>query len=268
MHRYLIFFDYYLENFAKRLSGKNITNPINNGEYKILEELIKQSKAKLKKPFVFIDGGANVGDYSKKVDELCKKHKKKNYIISVECHVPTINLLKKNLKNINYQLINKCLGDNNKKVIFYSDNNNLSSGQNSNFKHFYLNSKKKIQQITIDNLLKIKKISYVNFLKLDIEGSEYKALLGAKKSLRNGNIENIQLEYNQTWIKAGATIEKILNLSKKYNYDLFRIKNNSLLHIKKYSYILEDYVFSNLLMVKKNQKLPLPCKRTAIPDFC
>lgn len=116
--------------------------------------------------------------------------------------------------------------------------------------------------------MKIKKISYVNFLKLDIEGSEYKALLGAKKSLRNGNIENIQLEYNQTWIKAGATIEKILNLSKKYNYDLFRLKNNSLLRIKKYSYILEDYVFSNLLMVKKNQKLPLPCKRTAIPDFC
>ena len=77
MHRYFIFFDYYLETFAKRLSGKNITNPINNGEYKILEELIKQSKAKLKKPFVFIDGGANVGDYSKKVDELCKKHKKK-----------------------------------------------------------------------------------------------------------------------------------------------------------------------------------------------
>ena len=144
---------------------------------------------------------------------------------------------------------------------------NYSSGQNSNFRYFYLNSKKKIQKTIIDNSLKIKKISYENFLKLDIEESEHKTLLGAKKPLRNGNIENIQLEYNQTWIKAGATIEKIVNLSKKCNYDLFRIKNNSLLHIKKYSYILDDYVFSNLLMIKKNLKLPLSCKRMAIPDF-
>ena len=266
MKKHFIFLDYYLETFAKRLSGRNLTNPDKNGEYNVLEKLIKKNKTKI--PFVFIDGGANIGDYSRKVDDLCKKHKKKNYIIAVECHSPTIKLLKKNLRNVDYHLINSCLRSSNKKVTFYSDNKNTSSGQNSNFKHFYLNSKKKIQQITLDKLLKNKKIKHVNFLKLDIEGSEYQALLGAKKSLGNGHIDNIQLEYNQTWIKAGATIEKILNLSKKYNYDLFRIKNNSLLSIKKYSCILEDYVFSNLLMVKKNLKLFLSCKRTALPDFC
>ena len=74
-----------------------------------------------------------------------------------------------------------------------------------------------------------KKIKHVNFLKLDIEGSEYKALMGAKKSLRNGYIDYIQIEYNQTWIKAQATIEKLLFLSKKYNYCLFRIKNSTLI---------------------------------------
>ena len=50
--------------------------------------------------------------------------------------------MKKNLKNINYQLINKSLGESNKKVIFYSDAKNPTSGQNSNINHFYLNSKK------------------------------------------------------------------------------------------------------------------------------
>jgi FkbM family methyltransferase len=263
--RYFKFFDYYLKIFAERLSGKSKGNPYHNGEYKVLENVIK--RIKFDEPFILIDGGANTGDYSLKANEISKKYNKKSIILAVECHAPTIKLMKENLKNINYQLINRGLGESNKKVIFYSDAKNPTSGQNSNIKHFYLNSKKKIQQITIDKLLKTKKIKHVNFLKLDIEGFEYKALLGAKQSAKNGCIDYIQIEYNQTWIKAGATIEKILLLSKKYNFDLFRIKHKSLLRIEKYSYILEDYVFSNLLMVKKGIKLPLPCKRTAIPDF-
>jgi len=206
--RYFKFFDYYLKIFAERLSGKSKGNPYHNGEYKVLENVIK--RIKFDEPFILIDGGASKGDYSLKVEEISKKYKKKSLILAVECHAPTIKLMKKNLKNINYQLINKSLGESNKKVIFYSDAKNPTSGQNSNINHCYLNSKKKVQQITIDNLLKTKKIKHVNFLKLDIEGFEYKALLGAKQSLKNGCIDYIQIKYNQTWIKAGATIEKIL----------------------------------------------------------
>ena len=93
-------------------------------------------------------------------------------------------------------------------------------------------------------------------------------MLGARKSLKNGLIEVIQLEYNQTWIKSGATIEKVLTIANKYNYDLFRINRKYLLEIKKYSYQLEDYVFCNLLMIKKNMKLPLPNKGAVLPHFC
>ena len=264
MLNYYIYFDYYLEQLGKHLSGKNIANPENNGEYRILENLIKKKSLK---PFIVIDAGANTGDYSKKVFSFCKKYKKNCNLFLIECHTPLLKVIKKNLNNHNYHLINKCLGEKNKKkVFFYSDKKNSLTGQNSAFKHYYLNSKNEVQQITIDNLLKTHKISQVNLLKMDIEGSEYNALLGSKRSLASGKIDYVIMEYNQTWIKAKAKLEDIFNIAKKNNYNLFRVKKNSLLSIKNYSYILDDFSYSHLLMVKKNLELPLVCKRSAIPS--
>ena len=40
--RYFKFFDYYLKIFAERLSGKSKGNPYHNGEYKVLENVIKR----------------------------------------------------------------------------------------------------------------------------------------------------------------------------------------------------------------------------------
>ncbi len=262
MLRYLRFLDYYIETFAKRLSGRGLMNPSTNGEFKVIENIIKNSKGSL----CFLDGGSNIGEHILKFDSLCRQYGVANrFILAVEPFPSTIEILKKNLSRIPHKLINKALGNEQGVVKFYSDCGDGFSGQNSAIQHYYLNVAMDVEQTTIDVLMEKYALKRIDFLKLDIEGYEYNSLLGAQKTLSNGLIDYIQLEYNQTWIEGGGSIRKILDLANRYSYKLYRIRKNDLLSISTYNFILEDFFYCNLLLVRNGCDLPLPSNREAIP---
>ena len=262
MKNYLKFFDYYLEVFAKRLSGRGIMDPSSNGEFNVLKSIVANNQNSI----CYIDAGCNVGNHILEFVSICKKHDvKKISIFAIECFPSTIKMLKKNLKDVKYFLITKALGKEKKIINFFFKDIKDSSGNNSAINHYYLKNRIEVEQTTIDNLVEYYKIKKINFLKLDIEGLEYDALLGANKSLSKGKIDYIQLEYNQTWIYSGGTIEKILKLAQKYRFKLYRIRKNDLLEIPSYNYNLDDFFYCNLLLVKKKCRLPLPSRRKTIP---
>ncbi len=263
LKKFLKYYDYYLEILAKRISGRGLMDPRTNGEYNLLESIVRNSKDSI----CFIDGGSNVGEHIIKFDSLCKKYGiSKHSIIAVEPFPKTINILRKNTSSISYELIEKALGTDESTIKFYSDGID-GSGSNSALNHYYLNSEDviEVEQTTIDSIIELYSIPKVNFLKLDIEGFEYNALLGAKSTLSKGIVDYIQLEYNQTWIQGGGSIEKIMQLAESFSYELFRIRKNDLLSITSYNFNLDDFFYCNLLLVKKGCKLPLPSKRKAIP---
>jgi len=262
LFKYIQFFDYYLEIFAKRLSGRGLMNPIKNGEYAVLEGVLLNKKTSV----CFIDGGSNVGEHVMKFDFLCKKHGITNCsILSVEPFPSTIEVLKRNLKNISYELVDKALGKEIGTIKFFYPNDVNSSGQNSAFKHYYLSNSIEVEQTTVDMIIKDYSLDRVDFLKLDIEGAEYNALLGAKEALSKGLVDYIQLEYNQTWIEAGGTIQKVLSLAHSHSYELYRIRKNNLLAITKYDFNIEDFTLCNLLLVRSGCALPLTSNRKASP---
>jgi FkbM family methyltransferase len=263
MLRYLKFFDYYLEIFAKSLSGRGLMNPAKNGEYAVLEGIVKNNKDK---GLCFVDGGSNVGEHVKQFDLLCKKYKVvQQSIYAVEPFPSTIEVLKKNLANISFELVERALGKEEATIQFFSEAVDGVSGQNSAIKHYYLSSSIDVTQTTIDSLVGQYNLEKIDFLKLDIEGYEYNALLGANQSMTDGLIDYIQLEYNQTWIEGGGTIQKVLELAQKNAYTLYRIRANDLLSMPKYNFNLDDFFYSNLLLVRDGCALPLPCKRKVIP---
>ena len=252
-----------IETFGKRLSGRAQMDPGSNGEKKLISKIISNSK---NKSIVFIDGGANIGEISLIFESLCKMNNIKNYsIFSIEPFPDTLKLLTKNLQNTKSKILNYALSDQNKSEDFFYDSITKCIGQNSLTKHYYLDSKITVNTITLDKLFDDYNIKHVNLLKLDIEGSEYRALLGARNSLKKGIIDYISFEYNQTWINNGASIEKIFNLSSDFGYKLFRIKNDKLLSISNYSYLLDDFVYCNMLMAKSDIELPLKCVREVLP---
>ena len=265
MKRYFKFFDYYLEVFAKRLSGRGLMNPSSNGEFNVLESIVKNSQT----PISFIDGGCNIGRHVIKFIFLCKKYGVTKYsIFAVEPFPSNIKVLKKNLKEIKHFLIDKALGKEKARIKFFFEDEADISGRPSAINHYYLKNSIDVEQTTIDALLEDYDIKKIDFLKLDIEGCEYNALLGAEKTLSKGLIDYIQLEYNQTWIKGGGTIEKILELAQRYSYKLYRIRKNDMLQIISYDYKLDDFFYCNLILVREGCRLPLPSNRTAIPTIC
>lgn len=267
MLKYLKFFDYYLEIFSRRLSGRNLMDPDQNGEYSVFEGILKNKK----NSFCFIDGGSNVGNHIIKFKSLCEKYEINQYsIFAVEPFPSTIDILKKNLKNISYELIDKALGKEAGKINFFFENDTgfsggLHNGSVSAIKHYYLSNSIDIEQTTLDKIVEKYNLDRIDFLKLDIEGLEYDALLGAKKTLSEGLIDYIQLEYNQTWIEGGGTIQKVLSLAHSNSYKLYRIRKNDLLAIPEYNFNLEDFVISNLLLVRNGCDLPLPSNRNVLP---
>jgi len=71
----------------------------------------------------------------------------------------------------------------------------------------------------LDDVLKEKKIAQVDFWKLDVEGAELEALKGAKEILKRQKIKCIYFECHPTNYKA------IIQLLSLYNYNIFDIQN-------------------------------------------
>ena len=258
---------YYLENLAKKINGRGLMNPSSNGEFKFLEFLVNNSNDEI----VFFDGGGNIGEHTSKFLELSKNKKRGGRVYTFEPFKDAAKKLTENLSskkffnNKDYFLNEVALSDKEGEQVFYYDNNESFSGQNSLINHYMLNDSIDVKTTTIDNFCILNNINQIDFLKLDIEGYELKALLGAKNLLSDNKIKYIQLEYNQTWIEANASIEKVFNLCQEYNFNLFILSNKGLLSIPSYHFNLDDFFYCNLLLVHKNSSVPFKIIRKALP---
>ena len=255
---------YYIELLGKRLNGKGDMNPHRNGEFKVLRNAMSKSCGN---EFVYIDGGANIGSNAIQAHKYSKKIGKPVKIIAIEPIKKTFQKLAFNTSSIPVILVNKALGDSNTLLEMNTDPNNPYSGSNSAISHYYLDSSstETVHQATLDDLASELNIHHIDFLKLDLEGYELNALQGAKKLIEMESIDYIQLEYNQTWIKAGSSIEILLKIMEKSYYSLYRIASKELLKISSYHYTIEDFYYSNLLLVRHGCPLPLQCSREASP---
>lgn len=182
---------------------------------------------------IVIDGGAHVGLYSLLSAALLRGT---GTIFSIEAAPETAKLLKKNLEknNVkNYKIIQSAISSKNGRLPLY-----LNNGNKSAYDSVYVNQFSKdsieVNSESLDKILIKHKIDIVNYLKLDIEGSEYDALIGAQESIKKNKIPLMMVEFTEANLKAsGHSTKGLYLLLKSLGYGLFRFNENT--------FQLEDY---------------------------
>ena len=217
---------------------------------------------KNEKKLVIFDVGCYRGVFTKTMLNLVKKRKYKFYLFDINKNVKKYiaSLLK--LRNVYYNEI--ALSNKNGIANYYYNSFFESSGSSLSsivkndakwnfsrkliFKILFQSSKDfikyQVSTITLDNFIKKNEIQSIDVLKIDIEGSEYELLKGAKTTLKNNKVKIILVEIIGKKNLYDKKEKKILNFLKKRNYTL--VKKANTLSISLFSNIKGgDYLFIN-----------------------
>jgi len=169
-------------------------------------------KAKLKKGDIVLDAGAFIGTFSIWAAKLVGNE---GTVIAIEPDEKNFRQLQQNIKINNLHnviAINKGLWEFNGTLLF-APNQSVSSS--------FISGETDSRSIqvpvdTIDNIVAEFKLHKLNFIKMDIEGAEIKAIIGAKDTLARQAVQLAIASYHivdneQTYLK----LEQIL---KQYGY--------------------------------------------------
>lgn len=220
------------------------------------ENAIEYVKDKIKntnRELTLFDVGANKGEYALTLQKIFSQREHKTY-----CFEPSLEIfdyLKRNVSSFPvifpFQI---GLGDVNQKFTLHK--RSTFSGMNSiierKMDHYNIqfDIKEEITVETIDGFCQQHNIDTIDFMKMDVEGYEYKCLLGAKKMIEEGNIRFIQFEFGSTSLDARVFFQDFWYLLKD-KYHFYRIVKNGLVPITKYNERLEIFRTSNFLLEKK-----------------
>lgn len=200
---------------------------------------------------VFFDVGANVGEYTRTLEEHFPEAR-------IHCFEPaqeTFKVLKENVgANKNIVLNNIAIGNKIEERELYYDyeTSGLASLYKRQLDYFKieLSESEMVNVGTLDDYCERNNVDVIDLLKMDIEGNELKALQGAERLLGERRIHVIQMEFGGTNIDARTYFRDFWNLLHE-NYYAYRILKNGLWHITRYTERLECFCCTNYLFINK-----------------
>ncbi len=222
-----------------------------SGQYDINEMLFL--KKVLKKGDVFVDAGANIGIYSIYASKIiCETGK----VYAFEPSNREFNILLKNIK------INRCNNILPFKVAL-SDKKGRASiivekqgGGNTlcdklcddNFEYDY---EEDCVVDTLDNLL-LNKVSKIDCIKVDVEGYDFKVLLGGQEILKKFN-PHLLLEISKKSLEnAGISEKNIISFVKDLGYNVYYFSKGTTLTQRPPKYV-ETSPFYNIVCINPNK---------------
>ena len=186
-----------------------------NGELTVLKKLSKIN------PSIIIDGGANVGVYSLLVTRTIPECQ----IYAFEPVKSTFHKLTENVRE--YSLIHPIMSglfkeDCSKEInLFKTDEH--SSLYTTQVLSEKSNHTQIIKLIRGDDFIDGKNIDSIDFLKLDVEGAEYDALMGFENCIKSGKVKAIQFEYGYINITTKKLLIDFYNFFEANDYIVGKI---------------------------------------------
>lgn len=200
--------------------------------------------------FVFIDIGANRGDYSL---EFSKKFSKVP-IYAFEPALETFKILQSKTQETNISCINLGIGEKSKTAELYYDffGSGLASLSQRDLSHIKVNFdlNEIVSIVTLDEWLMDHKIKDDLVIKMDIEGFELFALKGAHEALK-GQIKLIQFEFGGANIDS-RTFFKDFWLLLSPRFDIYRLSTKGIDLLSHYSEGYEIFMNTTYYAQRKN----------------
>jgi len=207
------------------------------------------SKFASDRPLVIFDVGANLGQFAM----MCVKNiKQPKRIYSFEPSINTFHSLKDIVQKCRYDAfilpIHAGISDTPGRMRLYSSEPNSSIASVYNLKNplreFNESLTEDIDVVTVDDFCSDNQIEFIDYLKIDIEGHEFKALLGCQRMLSEKRIRFIQFEFGEGHIDSRTFFRDFYDLlHDKYNF--YRIVSDGLVKIPRYSSELEIFATIN-----------------------
>jgi FkbM family methyltransferase len=201
---------------------------------------IKQRLSGTGRPVIF-DIGANRGDYVAALNEVFGSESE---IHAFEPLASTFHQLVERFgsgDNISCQ--NFGFGDNECEVPLHYDKagSTIASIYPQRDDHpWRTDSTQYVKIRTLDNFIEEQRMEKIAFIKLDIEGHEFQALLGASNSITRNSIQFIQFEFGPRHIDSRTFFRDFFYLlSPRYN--IFRVVADGLFPILSYSEFCEQF---------------------------
>jgi len=185
-----------------------------------LTPLIKE----LKDINTLIDVGSNKGQFS----AILRNFYPQVSIHSFEPQIDELNIQKKLLgsSNINYYAF--ALGDENKNMLFNitkrKDSSSLLDPLLKNNKIYSENKKINVSVKKLDTVLNINKLTKPILLKLDVQGFELKALIGAQSVLDNVDYIISEISFLDVY-KNQVNADDLIKYLKSKNFDIHKRTN-------------------------------------------
>jgi len=201
---------------------------------------------------VFFDVGANVGDYS----TLLLSSFPDAIIHAFEPHPKNYSYLQKIVSSNNLKSHNIALGKATGKLTLYDRADYDGSSHASLYEAVISEIHKQaivtftVAVETLDNFAEREKITYIDFLKVDTEGSELAVLQGASNLLENSNIGCILFEFNEMNIVSRVFFRDFRKIL--HDFDLYRLLPNGLLHLDDSPLSTELFAYQNIIALPKN----------------
>lgn len=219
-------------------------NPNQNGEYLLMDSAEASG-------IVFVDAGANVGDWSARVLAT-----KKNVALGLlfDPSRSAIETLTKRFEDFpNVEVIPVALSDTVGTRRFFEEPN---AGTTSSFVPGFSAPgavATSATLTTLDHEARKRDLEQIDFLKIDVEGLDLSVLRGAASLLAHQKIHVVQFEYNKAWRLAGHTLAAAYRYLSDLGYSVYLLKARGLYELD-YDKYGEYFGYSNFVAVRSSDK--------------
>jgi FkbM family methyltransferase len=210
-----------------KLTEKELDDMANIFKFKALRERYRvlESIFDIQEGDVVIDGGAFTGDmatyFSKKVGPTGK-------VYSLEPYPMNMRLLRNHLSHYklnNVVPINVALWNIKDVIPFYLSDYTNAGSPLKEFRKVNQHSKVIVRSNTLDNIVKEYNIPKIDYIWLNIEGSEVNALEGMKQVLTSDNVKLCISTHKVT--ESYINTQDVIDLLKSYGYQCNTVENHN-----------------------------------------